>query len=51
MLITILFFYSANSRMADPCAVQEMLARSSGVGVRHAFVVEQVLQDKTAPNH
>ena len=26
-------------------------SHSSGVGVRHAFVVEQVQQDKTAPNH
>ena len=30
------------------CAV---LAHSSGVGVRHAFVVEQVLPDKTEPIH
>ena len=28
-----------------------MLAHCSGVGVRHAFVGEQVQQDKTAPNH
>ena len=32
---------------ASLCA---MLAHSSSVGVHHAFVVEQVQQDKTAPN-
>ena len=28
-----------------------VLAHSSGVGVRHAFLVEQVLPDKTELNH
>ena len=28
-----------------------VLAHRSGVGVRHAFVVEQVLPDKTETNH
>ena len=28
-----------------------VLARSSDVGVRHSFMIEQILQDKTTPNY
>ena len=40
-----------NRKCTSSLCLVAMLAHSSGVGLRHAFVVEQVQQDKKAPNH
>ena len=50
-IVVVLLRQMPNRQYTSLLCLDAVLAHSSGVGVCHAFVVEQVLQDKTAPNH
>ena len=40
-----------NAELPIQLSLGAVLAHIFGIGVRHAFMVEQVLPDKTEPNH
>ncbi len=49
--VDVLLRQMPNHQCTSLLCLGAVLAHSSGVGVRHAFLVEQVLPDKTEPNH
>ena len=50
-ILVVLLRQMPNRQYTSWLCLGAMLAHSSGVGVRHVFVVEQVQQVKKAPNH